>query len=55
VHNLSDNFAQAGPFELPDEAAEVLFTDVNVAPLSKDSGAWRTTLPGRSTGIWRLR
>ncbi len=50
---LPRGVTRAGPFELPGESAEVLFTDEDVASLSKSSGAWRTTLPGRSTGIWR--
>jgi glycosidase len=55
VHNLSDSTTSVGPLEVAGESAEVLFTDANVPSLSKASGAWRTTLPGRATGIWRLR
>jgi hypothetical protein len=55
VHNLSDATLVAGPFELAGDTAEPLFTDSGVGTLTKSSGAWRVTLPYRSTGIWRLR
>jgi alpha-amylase len=55
VHNLSDNPQSVGPFELTGESAEVLFSDAGTSSLSKATGAWRATLPGRATGIWRLR
>jgi alpha-amylase len=55
VHNLSDASTTAGPFDLAGETAEPLFTDSGVGNLSRNSGAWRVTLPPRSTGIWRLR
>jgi glycosidase len=55
VHNLSDLTITAGPFDLAGDTAEPLFTDSGVGTLSKASGAWRVTLPNRSTGIWRLR
>jgi glycosidase len=55
VHNLSDASATAGPFDLAETTAEPLFNDSGAGYLSKGSGAWRVTLPARSTGIWRLR
>ena len=55
VHNLSDGTETAGPFVLEGEPAEVLFAAPSVGSLVRRDGAWSVTLPGRATGIWRLR
>ncbi|HYO54961.1 alpha-amylase family glycosyl hydrolase [Archangium sp.] len=55
VHNLTDAAKTAGPFELEGGSAEVLFADYSVGSLVRSGGAWSVTLPGRATGIWRLR
>jgi glycosidase len=55
VHNLGDGSATAGPFELQGESAEVLFADASVGSLVRSGGSWSVTLPGHTTGIWRLR
>lgn len=55
VHNFSESLASVGPFDVPGTTAEPLFNDRDVAPLSGGAGAWRTRLPARATGIWRLR
>jgi glycosidase len=55
VHNLSDASVTAGPFALPEESAEVLFADPSVGSPLRREGSWSVTLPGRTTGLWRLR
>jgi hypothetical protein len=55
VHNLSESLASVGPYDLPGTTAATLFMDRDVAPLSGGAGAWKTRLPARPTGIWRLR
>jgi glycosidase len=55
VHNLTETTVTAGPFELPEESAQVLFTDPSVGSLLRGNGSWSVTLPRRATGIWRLR
>ncbi|OJT19585.1 alpha-amylase [Archangium sp. Cb G35] len=55
VHNLADVPLTAGPFELEGGSSEVLFADPSVGSLLRNGGGWSVTLPGRATGIWRLR
>ncbi|MFY0528244.1 alpha-amylase family glycosyl hydrolase [Archangium gephyra] len=55
VHNLSDSPETAGPFVLEGEPAEVLFAAPSAGSLVGSDGTWSVTLPGRATGIWRLR
>lgn len=54
VHNLTDTFATAGPYDLSEGIAEQLFADDSVG-ISGGGGAWRVSLAPRGTGIWRLR
>jgi len=54
VHNLSDSYANAGPFSLSQSSNEALFQDDGAA-LTGGAGAWRVSLPGRGTGIWRMK
>jgi glycosidase len=55
VHNLSEGAQTVGPLALEGEPAEVLFADPSVGSLAGSDGTWSVTLPGRATGIWRLR
>ncbi|MFY0581693.1 alpha-amylase family glycosyl hydrolase [Cystobacter fuscus] len=55
VHNLGDTAQTTGPLELEAELLEPLFTDASVGSPAKSGTAWSVTLPGRATGIWRLR
>lgn len=54
VHNLSDSQVTAGPYAV-EGTPEVLYADPFVSPLSGGSSGWRTTLPGRASGLWRFR
>ncbi|RJS21850.1 alpha-amylase [Corallococcus sp. H22C18031201] len=55
VHNLSGALVTSGPFAVPGDTAEPLFTDRDVPVPTGGSGNWRVRLPAHSTGIWRLR
>jgi glycosidase len=55
VHNLGDTPETPGPFELEAESLEPLFTDAAVGSPTRSGTGWSLTLPGRATGIWRLR
>ncbi|OJH42293.1 alpha-amylase family glycosyl hydrolase [Cystobacter ferrugineus] len=55
VHNLGDTSETTGPLELEAESLEPLFTDASVGSPGRSGTAWSLTLPGRATGIWRLR
>ncbi|WP_375755939.1 alpha-amylase family glycosyl hydrolase [Corallococcus exercitus] len=55
VHNFSTAQESVGPFDVEATTAEPLFLDPGVTPLSGGTGAWKTSVPARSTGIWRLR
>ncbi|RYZ38225.1 MAG: DUF3459 domain-containing protein [Myxococcaceae bacterium] len=55
VHNFSSTQVTAGPFDVEGTAVEPLFTDTGVSTLTGGSGAWKTTLPARGTGIWRVQ
>jgi glycosidase len=55
VHNFSTALVSVGPFDVQGTTAETLFTDRDVPPLSGGTGAWRTHLPARATGIWRIQ
>jgi alpha-amylase len=55
VHNLSGSSVNAGPFAVTAAALETVHTDPGVSAASGSSGAWRMTLPPRSSGAWRLR
>lgn len=54
VHNFSNAQEAVGPFDVEGTTAEPLFVDPGVAPLTGGSGAWKTSIPPRSTGIWRV-
>jgi glycosidase len=54
VHNLSDAFLSAGPLAVEGTSFERLFADVGAADPSGGPGL-RVFLPGRGTGIWRVR
>lgn len=53
VHNLGDAQAAAGPFPIGAATLEKLFTDPGTAEPSASAGAWKISLPGHATGIWR--
>lgn len=55
VHNLSDGFQSAGPFAVDGTAFGKLFADVGASDPGGSPGAIRLYLPGRGTGIWRVR
>ncbi|RKH09715.1 alpha-amylase [Corallococcus sp. CA053C] len=55
VHNFSNAQVSVGPIEAGGTTAEPLFTDTGVSQLTGGSGAWKTSLPARGTGIWRLQ
>ena len=55
VHNLTNTSGTVGPFELEAETTEPLFTDPSVESPTRSGTAWSVTLPGRATGIWRLK
>jgi hypothetical protein len=55
VHNLGDTSETTGPLELEAESLEPLFTDASVGSPTRGGTTWSLTLPGRATGIWRLR
>ncbi|RKG92450.1 alpha-amylase family glycosyl hydrolase [Corallococcus terminator] len=55
VHNFSNAQVTAGPFDVEGTAVEPLFTDTGVSTLTGGSGAWKTTVPARGTGIWRVQ
>lgn len=55
VHNLSDTFVSAGPLAVEGTAFERLFADAGSADPSGGPGSLRVYLPGRGTGIWRVR
>ncbi len=55
VHNLSDSFQSAGPFAVPGSSFERVFADPGAADPSGASASIRIYLPGRGTGIWRVR
>lgn len=54
VHNFSNAQEAVGPFDVEGTTAEPLFVDPGVTSLGGGSGAWRTSLPARATGIWRV-
>jgi len=55
VHNLGDSVAYVGPFALNATSLEKLLQDSPASDPGGGPGAWRMTMPPRSTGIWRLR
>ncbi|RKH60695.1 alpha-amylase family glycosyl hydrolase, partial [Corallococcus llansteffanensis] len=55
VHNFSNAQVSVGPLDVEGTTAEPLFTDTGVSQLSGGAGAWKTSLPARGTGIWRLQ
>jgi glycosidase len=55
AHNLSDSFANAGPYMVTAISAEMIFSDGNGVSISGSSGQWTVSLPPRSCGIWRLK
>lgn len=54
AHNLGDGFGAGGPYALPGAPAEALFADTGASG-SGSPGEVRVALPGRGTGVWRLR
>jgi alpha-amylase len=54
AHNLSDQFATGGPYDLPGSTAGNVFVDPG-AGASGSPGSWRVTLPPRASGVWRVR
>ena len=54
VHNLSANATGVGPMEAQGSSAEPLFVDPGVS-LSGTGGRFSVSLPGRASGMWRLR
>ena len=55
VHNLSDAFQSAGPFAVDGTTFERLWADAGSADPSGAPGSLRVFLPGRGTGVWRVR
>lgn len=55
VHNLSDAFVSAGSFAVGGTSYERLFADAGTADPGGAPGAVRVSMPGRATGIWRVR
>jgi glycosidase len=55
VHNLSDSFVSAGPFAVDGTSFERLFADAGTADPNGAPGAIRVAMPGRGTGIWRVK
>ncbi|MHB8800614.1 MAG: alpha-amylase family glycosyl hydrolase [Thermoanaerobaculia bacterium] len=55
VHNLSDSFQSAGPLAVSASSFERVFADQGAADPSGGAGEIRVFLPGRGTGIWRVR
>ncbi|RKG69278.1 alpha-amylase [Corallococcus sp. CA054B] len=55
VHNFSTTQESVGPFDVEATTAEPLFVDPGVTQLAGGTGAWKASIPARSTGIWRLR
>ena len=54
AHNVGETPAEAGPLPAPGEKAEPLFADP-AAELVREGTGWRARLPGRGSGVWRLR
>jgi glycosidase len=55
VHNVSDSFAVAGPFNVSALSAETIYTDGSVGAPMGASGQWSVALPPHSCGIWRMK
>ncbi len=55
VHNLSDAFQSAGPLAVEGTTFERLWADAGAADPGGGAGSVRVFLPGRGTGIWRVR
>jgi alpha-amylase len=55
VHNLSDSSVNAGPLAVSAGGFETVYADTGVSAPTGASGAWRVTLPPRSSGTWRIR
>lgn len=55
IHNLTDYSVSAGPYAVPGNSREILFTDPNVSNLSATLNGWQASLPPRATGIWRIK
>jgi len=54
AHNLGETPAEAGPLPAPGATAEPIFADP-AAELVREGTGWRARLPGRGSGVWRLR
>lgn len=55
VHNLNDAPSEAGPLPVEASSLEKIYADGGVSDPAGASGAWRVTLPPRSSGVWRMR
>jgi len=55
VHNLTDGFVSAGPFDVGGTSYERVFADLGAADPAGSPGSVRVYLPGRGTGVWRVR
>jgi glycosidase len=55
AHNLSGGEAEAGPFELPGNAAEAILSSDGAGVPVRGEGGWRVRLPAGASGVWRLR
>lgn len=55
VHNVSDSFVTAGPFDVRGTGMATIFKSDGVTDPGGTSGAWRVVLPGKATGVWRVK
>ena len=55
VHNVSDSSANAAAIAVSANGFETIFADPGVSAPTGTSGAWKVTLPARSSGTWRIR
>ncbi|HEY0371237.1 MAG TPA: alpha-amylase family glycosyl hydrolase [Thermoanaerobaculia bacterium] len=54
VHNAGDSYATTGNMNFTAASFEPIFTDAQVVLPTGASGAWKVSVPPRSTGIWRV-
>jgi alpha-amylase len=55
AHNLSDQEAEAGPFDLPGSAAEAILVSAGITAVpARGEGGWRVRLPAGGSGVWTL-
>lgn len=55
VHNVGDSHATTGNMNFPAAGFDTIFADAQVPTPSGGTGAWKVSMPPRSTGVWRVR